>query len=471
MKKFFVVFALFILFFAVSCGSSGKNENKDNTGTGETVTDEDSVSEPADRPDTDDPDTEPTDTDDSDTMPEQSDGGDSQSDDMDTAPDNSDSTPDDDADSSDTTDTSDTSDTETDTEYEPDDDEDLCNSDPCAGIVNSTGDCIVSGTSYICGCNEGYRWSGSECVTQSFPDSPSIGNICTGQKKCYTDETEISCYASESAGFFGQDAYYASLGVCLPHSFTVQTLSNQNVVLDNNTGLIWQQTIPTEKYTWENAVSYCSGLTYGGYSGDWRMPALQELLTIVDSSRYEPAIDTEYFPETPSGLSIYFWSSSATAGYSDIVWNVEFDLGGANPFGKAGSAHIRCVRGEAWPESILTSDTVNGDGIVTDSATGLMWQKNYVENKAWQEALSYCADLTYAGYTDWRLPDKNELISLVNYEKSDPASDFPDMPSTKFWSSSTNNSLDVESAWSVIFYSGSIGNGSKSSAYYVRCVR
>ena len=91
--------------------------------------------------------------------------GDSWSDDTDTTLDNSDSTPDDDADPSDATDTSDT---ETDTEFEPDDG-DSCDPNPCAGIADSTGDCIVSGTSYICGCNEGYRWSGSECVTQSFP--------------------------------------------------------------------------------------------------------------------------------------------------------------------------------------------------------------------------------------------------------------------------------------------------------------
>ena len=43
MKKFFVIFALSVLFFAVSCGSSGNNGNKDNTDTGETVTDEDTA--------------------------------------------------------------------------------------------------------------------------------------------------------------------------------------------------------------------------------------------------------------------------------------------------------------------------------------------------------------------------------------------------------------------------------------------
>ena len=84
----------------------------------------------------------------------------------------------------------------------------------------------------------------------------------------------------EGEDFFGQDAWYASLGKCAPQSFTVQTISNQKVVLDNNTGLMWQQTIPTDPYKWDGAVSYCNSLSYAGYS-DWRLPTPQELLTIV----------------------------------------------------------------------------------------------------------------------------------------------------------------------------------------------
>ena len=122
------------------------------------------------------------------------------------------------------------------------------------------------------------------------------------------------------------------------------------------------------------------------------------------------------------------------------------------------------------------SSTVNGDIIVTDTETGLIWQ-NYVTNKKWKEALSYCENLTYAGYSDWRLPNKNELASLVNYEKYKPASDFPDMPSEFFWSSSvpSDNSDD---AWQVDFNNGyvdfdggSVSDSSKSLSLTVRCVR
>lgn len=124
----------------------------------------------------------------------------------------------------------------------------------------------------------------------------------------------------------------------------------------------------------------------------------------------------------------------------------------------------------------FNSTTINGDVIVTDSTTGLIWQKTYVSDKNWLEALDYCKNLTYAGYTDWRLPDKNELASLINYGKRNPASNFPNMPSNIFWSSS--NSIGSSSnAWIVNFDHGPVSTYGKTNSangldpIYVRCVR
>jgi len=117
------------------------------------------------------------------------------------------------------------------------------------------------------------------------------------------------------------------------------------------------------------------------------------------------------------------------------------------------------------------SSTVNGNTIVTDTETGLIWQKTYESGKTWQQALYYCENLTYAGYNDWRLPDKNELASLVNYAKYNPASDFPDMPGQFFWSSSTAV-YNARYAWFVAFNYGGVGTDNKTyTKYYVRCVR
>jgi hypothetical protein len=63
----------------------------------------------------------------------------------------------------------------------------------------------------------------------------------------------------------------------------------------------------------------------------------------------------------------------------------------------------------------------NGDGTVTDRATGLLWQKGgSLKPLAWRLAKSYVNNLNKsrsAGYSDWRLPTIDELVSLI--EKSD----------------------------------------------------
>ena len=116
------------------------------------------------------------------------------------------------------------------------------------------------------------------------------------------------------------------------------------------------------------------------------------------------------------------------------------------------------------------TEPATGEFIVTDVVTGLIWQKSYVTGKTWQQALAYCEELDYANQTDWRLPDKNELASLINYEIYGPASDFPDMPSQYFWSSSSNAGK-TSTAWLVNFYGGSVGNIDKTYGGYARCVR
>lgn len=62
--------------------------------------------------------------------------------------------------------------------------------------------------------------------------------------------------------------------------------------------------------------------------------------------------------------------------------------------------------------------------VVVDSKTKLEWQNqtiNKTETKGWEEAIAYCEDLELDGKTDWRLPNINELKSLIDYRKSSPA--------------------------------------------------
>ena len=82
--------------------------------------------------------------------------------------------------------------------------------------------------------------------------------------------------------------------------------------------------------------------------------------------------------------------------------------------------YVRCVRGNT--QYGANDFVANGDGTVTDRATGLMWQQSdSVQTKNWQQALQYVADLNttrYKGHDDWRLPNVKELHSLVDYARS-----------------------------------------------------
>lgn len=87
------------------------------------------------------------------------------------------------------------------------------------------------------------------------------------------------------------------------------------------------------------------------------------------------------------------------------------------PMGKM----IRAVRGT---ENGLNDYQDNGDGTITDLATGLMWmQADPGEPMDWPTALAYADSLDFAGHDDWRLPDVKELQSIVDYSGVLPAID------------------------------------------------
>ena len=81
-------------------------------------------------------------------------------------------------------------------------------------------------------------------------------------------------------------------------------------VLDKETGLVWAKSPASNKTTWWGALDYCAGLALGGRRG-WRLPAIEELASLVDPANQSPAL--------PSGhpfLNIqqeYYWSSSTYA--------------------------------------------------------------------------------------------------------------------------------------------------------------
>ena len=308
------------------------------------------------------------------------------------------------------------------------------------------------------------------------------GNICTGQDACYSNfGGEIDCPAAGEE-FYGQDAQYAEQGICVPLNFTVQTVSGDDIVIDNNTGLVWKQAKREidNKYIWEEAESVCLDLNNSNYAGysDWRLPLPEELLTTINNDRIDLAFH----------LIKVVYSDPSLNREIDCLWtSKESDADSASaldPFtGRLmGSwfknivCDVLCVRGEELARGSFKEMMENDKRVVVDSTTGLMWQKEYSYGKNWAQALSYCQDLNdknYANHNDWRLPNKNELASLLNHDK--PAGFYlAFFPEKKlFWSSSTGVFTTYnDHAWYVDFEYGSVGVcGKHDDAVYVRCVR
>lgn len=116
----------------------------------------------------------------------------------------------------------------------------------------------------------------------------------------------------------------------------------------------------------------------------------------------------------------------------------------------------------------------NGNGSVTDIATGLLWQKQDDDiSREHADASAYCAELTLANESDWRLPNVKELPTIVDYRLMRPAIDdakFPNTDLRQYWTA-TSAVGDLRSAWVVSFSSGAIGNLLINNRFLVRCVR
>jgi len=141
--------------------------------------------------------------------------------------------------------------------------------------------------------------------------------------------------------------------------------------------------------------------------------------------------------------------------------------------GSGVSGEIYEVSKSFKPDISLQRD--NAKEVVIDPKTQLMWQDDASVKsvkKNWQGAIDYCAALRFAGYDDWRLPKRLELLSITDKSKVEPAikAKFANVVSDDYWSSSSNAS-SADGAWSVYFDNGGDYAGRKSGEGYVRCVR
>lgn len=135
--------------------------------------------------------------------------------------------------------------------------------------------------------------------------------------------------------------------------------------------------------------------------------------------------------------------------------------------------------------ALAVTYTDNGDGTVTDPTTELTWMRCSVGQEwtgstctgmvgahTWDQAVLLPGTVTFAGHSDWRLPNIRELESIVDRSVFDPATDAAAFPPTSsyFWSS-TPNAEDSSAAWAVGFDDGSADAGPHTINDAVRLVR
>lgn len=202
------------------------------------------------------------------------------------------------------------------------------------------------------------------------------------------------------------------------------------MIIDHNTGLIWEVKSPEAgqandkdcTYSWTDArEAYPKSLNdeaYGGFD-DWRLPNKNELRTIIDYGRTSPAMDPRYFGNCPVG---FYWSSDTYEMQPYFGWAIYNGLGSGIAMSKVSKRYVLAVRGgydRRFGENDDSRFVDNGDGTVTDTVNGLMWQQGENPRANFADALKACEEMSLAGYTDWRLPNIKELNTILNLAYTD----------------------------------------------------
>ena len=298
--------------------------------------------------------------------------------------------------------------------------------------------------------------------------------------------------------------------------------NGDGTVTDKLTGLAWlKDAACIGKKSWRDALTAADGLASGicglndgSKGGDWRLPNVTELNSLVNAGRWNPAVgplSTEGNPETLlfTGVGNYsYWSSTTSASLGYQAWAVHFLIGQVNPSSKKIGFNVWPVRdagitgavtlprtgqtfshavgddgyqqkGAAWPNPRFTD---NGDGTVTDNLSKLVWLKdtNCVETSGAvvrrranaYAVLSYSKSLVWVGGVasgacglsdgsrkgDWRLPNRLEMQSLVDYSRLNPT-----LPSGHPF---TN--VQLQGAWTstLLSYNQPASNGTTSWYLY-----
>ncbi|MBC8319072.1 MAG: DUF1566 domain-containing protein [Desulfobulbaceae bacterium] len=316
----------------------------------------------------------------------------------------------------------------------------------------------------------------------------------TGQIYCYNNEgLEIPCENS------GQDAENSIGAKWSSSRFEVQG----DVVKDHLTNLTWSRNANPHEFpvTWQEALNQISLWNMEKFLGfdDWRLPNRKELRSLMSYQAKKPSLPANH-PFTNFFLN-WYWTSTTAAINPAYAWYIHLE--GARMFygrkdqyylfwpvrvepndllswsgqekcydslGKeiqcdgSGQDGDYCI-GKAWPKTRFKVT----EGIANDKLTGLNWDLCAdVTGKptSWQEALDAIKHLniiSWQGVKTWRLPNINELESLVDCSSHSPA--LPQIHPFKelkdgYWSSTTSY-FETDWAWVLYLEKGACGVGHK----------
>ena len=305
-----------------------------------------------------------------------------------------------------------------------------------------------------------------------------------------------------------------------------------NLMVTRDSGLDNDGTANDGRVTWQHALDYIKKLNQENYLGhnDWRLPNRKELKSLVNRQQANTA---DWLNDQAQGFSNvqsnYYWSSSICAYSTNDAWLVYMGYGSVDYVSKADYYYVWPVRGGqsgSFGSSVIslprtgqttcwdTSGNVisctgtgqdgelqtglflpdprfidDGNQTVMDNLTGLIWTKDAGTptvgictggRRIWQGSLDYVKCLNtnnYLGHNDWRLPNVEELESLVdlqNYHPSLPVgypfSNIDIFRDPSYWCSSTDANY-ANKAWVMNVNFGYVSSSYKSDSYYVWPVR
>jgi hypothetical protein len=320
----------------------------------------------------------------------------------------------------------------------------------------------------------------------------------------------------QTTSYAGGDDGLLQRGVAWPGSRFEAIGSSGTLLRDNLTGLVWERNPGVVALAWTDALAYCGGITSEFGWSDWRLPNMSELQSLIDDNQTDCTtwLMTQGFTNLQAA---FYWSSTGRNATATYCMDLSNYVGGPPGWGAGDKCFMTtsestkplyalAVRGGepggavrvpwtgkttsygteddgalrkglVWP---LPRFIDNRDGTVTDKLTGLMWEKSpSAVARTWAEALAYAGALPLCGYYDWRLPNRNEILSLWNYE-DDPGGwlnthgfagvKFGEMTNDAYWSSTTC-AFDTGLAWSVAMYKWGIRSMDKTLTCYAWAVR